>query len=104
MAISPGRLTFPAQKVGTKSVPRTVHVTNTGTKNMGFTHFIYIDGGDYIDFAQTNDCGKFLAPKASCTVTVTFEPRQSGQLGSILYFNDDGGDSPQTVLVYGTGD
>ncbi|HVI08638.1 MAG TPA: FG-GAP-like repeat-containing protein [Candidatus Binatia bacterium] len=104
VAISPGRLIFPAQKVGTKSLPRTVHVTNTGTKNMGFTHFVYIDGGDYIDFAQTNDCGKFLAPKASCTVTVTFEPRQSGQLGSILYFNDDGGDTPQTVLVYGTGD
>ncbi|GEM_PF-798993 len=105
LAISPGKLTFPAQKVGTKSVPRTVHMTNTGTKNMGFTHFIYIDGGDApFDFTQTNDCGKFLAPKASCTVTVTFEPSHTGQRGSILYISDDGGDSPQTIPVYGTGE
>jgi hypothetical protein len=105
LAISPSKLTFPAQKVGAKSLPRTVHMTNTGTKNMGFTHFIYIDGGDApFDFTQTNDCGKFLAPKASCTVTVTFEPSHTGQRGSILYISDDGGDSPQTILVYGTGD
>jgi len=105
LAISPGKLTFPAQKVGTKSVPRTVHLTNTGTKNMVFTHFIYIDGGDApFDFTQTNDCGKFLAPKASCTVTVTFEPSHTGQRGSILYISDDGGDSPQTIPVYGTGE
>ncbi|HVI07387.1 MAG TPA: FG-GAP-like repeat-containing protein [Candidatus Binatia bacterium] len=105
-AISPPRLLkFPPQKVRTTSPPRTVHITNTGTKNMGFTHFIYIDGGDApFDFKQTNDCGKFLAPKASCTVTIRFKPSQTGERGSILYFNDDGGDSPQTVFVYGTGE
>jgi len=105
LAISASQLKFPAQKVGTKSVPRNVYLTNTGTKNMGFTHFIYIDGGDAsFDFTQTNDCGSFLAPKASCTVTVTFGPLHAGIRDSILYLNDDGGDSPQTVRVLGTGD
>jgi hypothetical protein len=105
LAVSVSQLKFPAQKVGTKSLPRNVYLTNTGTKNMGFTHFIYIDGGDApFDFTQTNDCGKFLAPKASCTVTVTFGPLHAGIRDSILYLNDDGGDSPQTVRVLGTGD
>jgi hypothetical protein len=105
MAISPAKLTFPAQKVGTKSISRNVHLTNSGTTNVGFTHFIYIDGlNGYDDFSQTNNCGSFLAPKASCTVTVTFEPRQTGSLSSILYINDDGGDSPQTIPVTGTGE
>ena len=105
LAVSASELKFPAQNVGTKSLPRQVHLTNTGTKNMGFTHFIYIDGGDAsFDFTQTNDCGSFLAPKASCTVTVTFGPLHAGIRDSILYLNDDGGDSPQTVRVLGTGD
>jgi len=105
LAISPTALTFPAQKRGTKSVPRIIHLTNTGTKNMGFTHFIYIDGlNGYLDFSQTNDCGKFLAPKASCTISVTFQPRRTGTLDSILYISDDGGESPQTIPLYGTGD
>jgi hypothetical protein len=104
LAISASELKFPAQKVGTKSVPRNVHLTNTGTKNMGFTHFIYIDGGDApFDFTQTNGCGSFLAPKASCTITVTFGPLRAGIRDSILYIEDDGGDSPQTVRVIGTG-
>jgi len=105
LAVSASELKFPAQNVGTKSLPRQVHLTNTGTKNMGFTHFIYIDGGDAsFDFTQTNDCGSFLAPKASCTITVTFKPLQTGIRDSILYILDDGGDSPQTVRVLGTGD
>jgi hypothetical protein len=104
LAISASELKFPAQKVGTKSLPRNVHLTNTGTKNMGFTHFIYIDGGDApFDFTQTNDCGSFLAPKASCTVTITFEPLHAGIRDSILYIQDDGGDSPQTTRLLGTG-
>jgi len=104
LAISASQLKFPAQKVGTKSLPRNVHLTNTGTKNMGFTHFIYIDGGDApFDFTQTNDCGSFLAPKASCTVTITFEPLHAGIRDSILYIQDDGGDSPQTTRLLGTG-
>jgi hypothetical protein len=105
LAISASKLTFPAQAVGTKSTPRYIHVVNTGATNVGFTHFIYIDGGDApFDFVETNDCGSYLAPKASCTIIVTFEPRQTGTRDSILYLNDDGGDSPQTIRLIGTGD
>jgi hypothetical protein len=102
--ISPAKLTFPTQKVGTKSAPRTIRLTNVGTTDMAFTHFLYIDGGNgYNDFSQTNDCGSSLAPKASCTINVVFGPHQTGALSSLVHIEDDGGDSPQLLQLSGIG-
>jgi hypothetical protein len=78
-----------------------------GTTNIAFTQpvSIYVDGGSGIgDFAESNDCGKILAPKASCTVEVAFEPRDAGLLNSFLYIQNNGGSDPQVIPLFGKGE
>ena len=102
--LSPGKLKFPAQKVGTTSAPQQVQVSNTGSAVLTFTTNFYISGNNFRDFSQTNNCGSQLAAGASCTATVTFTPKKTGSRVAYLGMNDDGGGSPQTVSLSGSGD
>jgi hypothetical protein len=103
VSLSPAKLTFPAQKVGTTSAPQQVQVTNTGSTALTFTTSLYISGNNFRDFAQTNNCGSQIATGASCTVTVTFTPKKTGNRFAYVGINDTGGGSPQTVPLSGTG-
>jgi hypothetical protein len=40
---------------------------------------------------------------ASCTISIRFKPTATGLRSATLDVNDDGGGSPQTVALYGTG-
>jgi hypothetical protein len=101
--LSPGKLEFPPQKVGTTSAPQQVQVTNTGNAALTFTTTFYISGNNFRDFSQTNNCGSQLGAGASCTATVTFTPKKTGSRFAYVGINDDGGGSPQTVPLSGTG-
>ncbi|MFD4878199.1 discoidin domain-containing protein [Streptomyces sp. NPDC058420] len=98
LTASPGSLAFADQAVNTTSAAQTVTVTNSGTGSASFTGITA--GGD---FAQTNTCGNSLAPKASCTVSVTFRPTTSGTRTSTLSLAGNQADSPTTVALSGTG-
>lgn len=102
--LTPPKLNFPPQKVGTKSATQNVQLTNTGSTALDFTYFLYIDGTNYKDFSQTNTCASSLNPGASCTITVTFAPKKTGTRSAFVTITDTGGGSPQTVLLTGTGD
>ena len=80
-------------------------VTNAGTVAVNFTGSgIVIAGTDLVDFfISANTCGASLAPGASCQVTVRFTPTATGARSATLNFNDDGGASPQTVALSGSG-
>ncbi|MBA3913333.1 MAG: choice-of-anchor D domain-containing protein [Acidobacteriales bacterium] len=54
-------------------------------------------------YSQTNTCPTQLAPGASCTVSVTFEPNAKGSWPANVSITDDGGGSPQTVTLTGMG-
>jgi FG-GAP-like repeat/Abnormal spindle-like microcephaly-assoc'd, ASPM-SPD-2-Hydin/FG-GAP repeat len=100
--LSPVSANFGDQKVGTVSSPAPITVTNTGStavaiSSIGFT------GADAGDFLQTNNCGKSVASHASCTVNVRFKPASTGARSASLNVNDNGGGSPQTVALEGTG-
>jgi hypothetical protein len=102
--LSPPQLEFPPQKVGTTSAPETIQLTNTGSVILNITHFIFVNGNNYNDFAETNTCGSQLGPGATCTITVTFTPRKTGKRSAFVRIEDDGGGSPQEPKLLGTGD
>jgi len=100
--ILPLSVNFGNQKVGTVSSPAPITVTNTGSSvvtisSIGFT------GTDSGDFLQTNNCGKNIASHSSCTINVRFKPAATGARSASLNVNDNGGASPQSVPLSGTG-
>jgi probable HAF family extracellular repeat protein len=82
--VAPGTLFFPGQPVGTTSSAATVALTNAGTAPLALGG-VTTSG----DFAQTNNCGRSLAPSAGCTVMVTFVPTAAGdRTGSLAVISD----------------
>lgn len=101
--LAPLKLTFGDQKVGTASAPQKVMVSNQGAAALSITQ-VYIGGTNYRDFSQTNNCPSSLTAGASCAVNVTFDPTKTGARSALLGFVDNGGGSPQTAPLTGTGD
>ena len=102
LQLSPASINFGSQPVGTTSLPKKITVTNKGSTSVSITG-ISIAGSNSGDFAQTNNCGSTLASGASCFINVTFKPLAKGTRRANLSVNDNGGGSPQTVGLSGTG-
>jgi hypothetical protein len=100
--LSPIGVNFGDQKVGTKSAPVPVQLTNEGTTTLSITQ-IAIAGPDPNDFSQTNNCGSSVPAGGSCTIKVTFQPTTTGSRSAKLAVSDDGGGSPQEVPLGGPG-
>jgi archaellum component FlaF (FlaF/FlaG flagellin family) len=98
----PVKVNFGNQPVGTKSPPRKVALTNRGQQTLNITS-ITIKGTDGGDFAETNNCGKQVAPGASCSIQVNFKPTKKGSRTANVSISDDGGASPQKVALLGAG-
>ena len=63
-------------------------------------------GADAKDFIETNNCPvspKTLAPGAQCTFTITFKPKNKGNLSAKAGLEDSVAGSPQVIAVKGTG-
>lgn len=58
--LRPTQLNFGVQPVGTKSLPKTIALTNQGHETLNITS-ITITGTDASDFAETNNCGHQVA-------------------------------------------
>jgi hypothetical protein len=102
VSLSPSRLSFGDQAVGTSSAPQNVTLKNTGSSQLNFSG-ILITGNNGGDFTETNTCGTSIAAGASCTISVTFSPTETGRLTAAVSIYDDGGGSPQKVALTGTG-
>lgn len=100
--LQPIGVNFGDQKVGTKSHPVPVTLTNVGTTALSISQIAFT-GADPGDFSQTNNCGNSVPAGGSCTIKVRFEPKVKGQRSANLAVTDDGGGSPQTIPVVGTG-
>ncbi len=96
-SIAPVSLTFEPQALNTTSGPEMVFLSNSGTGPMTFSGSKIATTGD---FAQTNNCGAALAPRNSCTITVTFTPTATGtRTGSLTVASNA---AFQTVSLTGT--
>jgi hypothetical protein len=102
--LQPSSLSFPTTKNGTKSKPQKIQLTNTGSTALDITSIAIGEGIDFRDFYQSNNCGSSLNAGASCTISVIFAPRQTGSFTETVVITDNGGGSPQTVSLSGTGD
>ncbi len=116
VTISPGNLTisFTGQNVGTTSSPVSITVTNIGDAPLELTNPTIPSSTDSSDFAiQANTCGATLGyqgesgnPPTSCTVSVTFTPKDTGEVSATLQItdnNDNVSGSQQTVILTGGG-
>ena len=102
-SFSPTSLTFAAQTVGTISAAQTITMSNASGGTAITITGITITGTNPTDFAQTNTCGTSVAPKKSCTITVTFDPTATGTRSASVSVADNAGSSPQAVPLTGTG-
>jgi hypothetical protein len=100
--LEPLGVNFGDQKVGTKSSPIGIELTNLGATSLSISGFA-IKGTDPGDFSQTNNCGNSIPAGGHCTIKVQFVPQAKGARSATLTVSDDGGGSPQTVALAGTG-
>jgi hypothetical protein len=102
MAVSPQSLTFGDQKVGSKSAPQSVMVTNQGSAAVTINSIKFMDARN--NYHQANNCPTQLNAGASCTIGVTFDPKNTGLQKGMLYVDDNGGGGRQGISLTGTGD
>ncbi len=98
ISVSPTALSFGSVVVAAVSKPKTVTLTNAGASTLDINNV-----ATSANFAQTNNCGSTLAAGKSCTISVTFNPVQTGALTGTLSISDNASNSPQTVSLSGTG-
>lgn len=99
--LSANGYTFPPTTVG-KSSSKTETLTNVGSNPLSISR-ISVGGANLSDFSETNNCGSSVAAGATCTLTLTFHPTATGARSAVVSISDNGGGSPQTISVSGTG-
>jgi hypothetical protein len=100
--VFPTSWAFGSQSVGGKCDTKKVTLTNNLLTALPIGSITF-SGADPGDFSQTNTCGKSLAAKAQCTISVTFIPRAKGSRSATMNVNDSANNTPQTVALTGTG-
>jgi hypothetical protein len=98
IGITPDRLAFAAQRVGTSSAAQVVTINNPGATPLKVTS-ITISG----DYSETNDCPAKLTVGKSCTINVTFSPTQTGTRTGTLSIKDSALSSVQKITLTGSG-
>jgi hypothetical protein len=102
-AFSAGSLSFGTVKTSSGTAAKSVTLTSAGGTSLSITGFA-ITGADPKDFTETNTCPATMAPKATCSITVTFKPTVKGSRTATLVVTDSAQNSPQSIALSGTGD
>jgi hypothetical protein len=102
VSLSPKRLTFRTQVVGTTSAPKTVTLTNLASSTLTITSITSTDTAEF-QVAATSTCGTSVPAGGSCDIGVTFSPTASGTRTAKIKIADSELGSPQTIAVTGTG-
>ena len=105
VSLSPRNLSFGSVEVGSSGSPQSITLSNTGQSTLTLTGKspIAITGTDPADYTQTNNCGTRVLAGASCTITVTFKPQDSGSCTANVTLTDNANNSPQNVSLSGSG-
>jgi hypothetical protein len=103
VVVSPTSLSFGTMAVGSKSTPQTVTVTNLNSITVTFAGIVFAgtSAGDYL--ISSNTCGAIIAGGASCSVGVAFKPTTTGKRNAKLNVKNNGGGSPASTSLTGTG-
>jgi hypothetical protein len=102
IVVSPTRLPFSTQVVGTTSASQAVTLANNESTALSITSVAF-SGTNATDFAETDNCVGSVAAGASCFIDVSFTPAAAGsRMGTLTIANNLSG-SPLTVPLTGTG-
>ena len=103
LAVTPANLAFGNEGSGTTSAAKNVTLKNNTGVPVAITE-TSIAGPNASDFVQAaTTCGSSLAAHASCTISVTFSPITTGAENATLTINDSAANTPQSVVLSGTG-
>ena len=104
IAFSPAPLDFGRQQIGVTTAARTVTVTNVSGSPIAVSGASPA-GPSAGDYAVTGDrcTGTTVAPGASCTISVGFDPSSEGLRPAVLALDDTAPDSPQAARLTGRG-
>ncbi len=98
--LTPTKVTYAKQKVGTTSAAKIFTLTNNQT--VALTSIVISPSGDFAISATT--CATSLVEGEKCTISVTFTPTETGKRTGQLSVSDSAANSPQTASLTGTGD
>lgn len=99
IVLSPQKIAFGTQAVGTTSAPQTVTITNVNPGAVLMGNLTVND--DFI--VAANNCPASLASQQSCTIQVEFSPDETGSISGNVYISDSDASSPQSLSLSGTG-
>jgi hypothetical protein len=103
--LSPVSVPFGNQAENTKSSPKTVTLTNSGTLALAITG-IALTANTGTDFAiSSNNCPASLGVSLACQIGLTFTPSKTGvvETATLTVTAPTASNSPQTVTISGTG-
>jgi hypothetical protein len=98
VSLTPSKLAFPLELVGTKSSPQTATLTNTGSTTVTISQI-----SAAAPFSETNNCPASLTAGQNCQIQVSFTPTAKGSASGTLSVTDDATGSPQKVTLSGIG-
>jgi hypothetical protein len=99
---NPGALSFGKVKTGTSSGVGKITVTSAGGTAVSINS-ISLAGTNPGDFTETSTCSGSLAPKSSCSISVTFKPAAKGSRSAVLKVADNVLICPQVIPLSGAG-
>jgi hypothetical protein len=100
--VSPIALRFGSVEVGTTSAPLIATLTNAGAVAIAIDS-IAVTGTYASWFPMTETCPASLAPGASCTIAVRFQPLAAASRSAKVSIASNATEAPVTVTVSGTG-
>lgn len=103
VTLSPSILHFGKQQIGTTSAPQTVTLTNYGPIPVTIFGGRITGAYEHEFRVQDTTCQHSLAAGGSCTINIVFTPVFRDFDTAKLEVSDNGGASPQTVLLRGFG-
>jgi hypothetical protein len=89
ISFSASTLSFPSTLVGATSASQTITITNTNAA-LPLTH-LTVSENNATEFPFLFDCPETLSAQASCTVTISFMPAETGTRSGTLNITADGG-------------
>ena len=98
VGLSPDRVDFAGQTVGTISAARSVALSNAGSTTLDISAISTLG-----DFSQTDNCGTSVEAGGNCSIAITFSPQTAGGLAGQVTIEDDAPGSPHVVTLTGTG-
>lgn len=101
ITFSPVVPSFPTITQGTLSPAQSLTVISTGTGPLHVSS-VTLGGSNPSEFTFISNCTAPVAPSASCTISLVFNPIGAGQRAANLVITDDAPGSPQTISLSAT--